>query len=194
MHVGMTCLHCATEPGPPALGLASFALILPSLPLRIAAQVGLVVRMKAIDRYSLAPPGTKARRAMLERRGGTRAVEVDGTVLEAQFELDDGSTLVWLTDDSPYDEGLHVYLLDPEDALQDAVEAGADFAAGILKLLETGTSWVEFQFFLNAATYRLDVFAKARLRFRLPAGWKYKALLKAHRLAISTETGGRDGG
>src|SRR5262249_47197936 len=123
--------------------------------------------MRSIERYSLVLPTGTGRRAVLEERDGAGRLEVDGTLLEAQFELGDGSRLIWLTDDSPYDEGLHVYLLGPGNVVEDALEAGADFAAGILKFRRIGSRSVEFQFFLNTSLYRLEV-AQAALRIRLP--------------------------
>lgn len=109
---------------------------------------------------------------------------MDGVILEAQFELKDGSSLICLTDDSPYDEGLHVYLLDQNDAIEDAVEAGADFAAGILRIGQTGDDWMAFEFFSNDRSYRIEVTEKARFRMRLPAGWKYKRRFRNHRLLV----------
>jgi hypothetical protein len=148
--------------------------------------------MRAIDRFSLATSIQKDRRAVLKGPERVPVAEVDGIVLDAQFELDDGSKLIWLTDDSPYDEGLHIYLLGRDDIPEDSVEAGAVFAGGILKFREIGSRWVDFAFFLNSKVYRLEVQERPRFRLRLPTGWKYKNLLKAHRLVIfeAKEEGG----
>jgi hypothetical protein len=150
--------------------------------------------MRPVTRYSLQPSEDRdGGRRVLARDGRTLAAEVDGSVLDAQLELADGSALLWLTDDSPYDEGLHVYLLGPEGVVDDAVEAGADFTAGVLALRAMGEDWVEFGFFKNSTVYRLEVANTPRLRLRLPTGWKYKKRLGAHRLAVREvdTTGGK---
>lgn len=140
--------------------------------------------MRAIDRFSLATSVPKGRRAVLKGPARAPVAEVDGIVLDAQFELDDGSKLIWLTDDSPYDEGLHIYLLGRDDLPEDSLEAGAIFAGGILKFREIGSRWVDFGFFLNSTVYRLEVKKTPRFRLWLPTGWKYKNVLKAHRLVV----------
>jgi hypothetical protein len=143
------------------------------------------VRMRATDQYSLVSTNQDGRRAVLKRQGQTQVVEVDGTLLEAQFELDDGSRLIWLTDNSPYDEGLHIYLIRQDGIPEDSLQAGADFAAGILKFREVRSWSIDFEFFLNSVVYRLEIEQTPRHRLWLPAGWKYKHPLKKHRLVIS---------
>lgn len=140
--------------------------------------------MRLTDRFSLTPSDVAGRAVLGRRDGRGDAVTVDGTVLEAQHALPDGGTLVWLTDDSPYEEGLHVYLLDADGAVEDAVEAGAMWAAGILELGAHGAEWIELAFFNNDRRYRLTVEPTAGVRLRLPAGWRYKARLQRHRLAV----------
>jgi len=138
--------------------------------------------MKPIEEYSLVPPGKKGGRARIRRPGQAQPLEVEGALLEAQFELEDGRRLVWLSDDSPYDEGLHIYLLGHEDTVEDSIHAGADFAAGIVKFREVGEWSVDFEFFLNAVVYHLGVEQAPRFRLRLPTGWRYEHPLIQHRL------------
>ena len=146
--------------------------------------------MRTVDRYTLAR-GPADGGATLVRAGAPAAgVAVDGSVLEAQFALPDGGALVWLTDEGPFDEGLHVYLLGPDDAVRDAVEAGAAWTAGAFGLRgagqqPTGEAWAEFQFFRNGCVYRLDVAPTPRLRSPLPRGWRYKTPRRAHQLVVS---------
>jgi hypothetical protein len=149
--------------------------------------------MRAIERYSLVPPGQEGRRAVLERHGRTRVLEVDGSLLEAQFELDDGKRLVWLSDDTPHDEGLHVYLLGQDDTLEDSLQASADFTAGILEFHEIGDGWVDFEFFKNSVLYRLATEQTARYRWWLPTGWRYKQRFRKHRLVVTRRTTGGPG-
>jgi len=111
-------------------------------------------------------------------------IRVDGTILEAQFTLDDGDSLIWLTENSPYDEGLHIYLLGRADEIQDALEAGAVFAAGILEIISEKENTVIFKFFKNLIKYKLTVENQPRVNFFLTTGWKYKSLLQKHRLIV----------
>lgn len=141
--------------------------------------------MREIDHF-VALPGSRDGRVVIATHA-TRApvVEVRGCLLAAQFELADGGWLLWLTDDSPHDEGLHIHLLGHAGTVEDSLEAGADFAAGILKFLRIGQQTVEFEFFLDGSAYRLDVETAPRRRFRLPAGWKYAHRFRRHRLFVS---------
>jgi hypothetical protein len=149
--------------------------------------------MRAVERYTLVP-ADDATTSLLVRRdrlaAGGAGVAVDGVVLEAQLALADGRTLVCLTDDSPYEETLHVYLLGDDDAIEDALEAGAAWAAGILTIAATSDTWLELEFFRNDTIYRLDVEPSADVRLRLPRGWRYKSLLRTHVLAVRVARGG----
>jgi hypothetical protein len=146
--------------------------------------------MRVLDRYTVEAARDDERRVLVRRDEPGASVPVDGIVLEAQFALPDGGALVWLTDDSPYEEGLHVYLLGPDDRVHDAVEAGAAWAAGILAIRATGDTWAEFEFFRTGSVYRLVVEPTSRMRLRLPQGWKYKTLLGGHRLVVRQLSGG----
>jgi len=140
--------------------------------------------MRVVKRYSLIKAKSENQRFIIARDGKVLEIEVEGSILEVQLELEDGRVMVWITDDSPYDEGLHIYLLDQNDTILDALEAGADFTLGILKIVNTGENWVEFEFFSNNHSYRLEVIKKAIFQLLLPAGWKYKKLFSLHRLIV----------
>ena len=140
--------------------------------------------MRAVKRYSAVKAKRENQHSILVRNGIALDLEMEGAVVAAQFELEDGCVLLWFTDDSPFDEGLHVYLVDENDTVSDALEAGADFTPGILKITKTGKDWVEFEFFSNDRIYRLEVTENARPRVRLPSGWKYKRLFRFHRLTV----------
>lgn len=75
-------------------------------------------------------------------------------------------------------------MVDENDTISDALEAGADFTPGILKIAKTGKDWVEFEFFSNESIYRLEITKEARPRVLLPPGWKYKRLFRLHRLKV----------
>lgn len=140
--------------------------------------------MRSVSQYSLIESNRENQCSLLTREDRARAIKVDGIIMEAQFELDDGSGLIWLTDDSPYDEGLHIYLLGRDNTIEDSLEAGADFTPGILKINKIGEDWVEFEFFTTGNIYRLEVAKEPGLRRCLPTGWKYKKRLSKHRLVV----------
>jgi len=134
-----------------------------------------VNRSNRFQLEGLAPPGKK--HALL--RDEEMVLRVDGTCLEDQFELDDGRGLVWLTEDCPYDEGLHIYLFATDGSLEDSIEAGAAFAPGILSIRSFGSSSVDFSFFENDVTYRLEV-SDFKIRIASLEGWRYKSKLQRH--------------
>ncbi len=148
--------------------------------------------MRAVKRYSLIKTKLENQHSILARDGKALDVKIEGTILEAQFELKNGLRLIWLTDDSPYDEGLHIYLLNENGTIADALEAGADFTPGILEITKTGEDWVEFELFSNDSIYRLEVTKESEFRVLLPAGWKYKRLFSLHRLMIHEMRKGED--
>lgn len=144
--------------------------------------------MRSIDLFTLADSHRKKDKKMLVSKQGTPlSVDVDGLMIEAQFELEDGRFLVWLTEDCPYDEMLYIYLIDPGGAILDSVEAGAILGlgpAGILHILETGENWVEFDFFSKKLVCRLEVSSESKMFRRLPEYWRYKKRLKRHHIVI----------
>ena len=93
-------------------------------------------------------------------------VRVDGVSLEKQLRVAPGY-LLFLTEDSPYEEGLHIYLLDDDKTIVDALELSAPYGPGLLKgAVVEGDSTVSFSFF-GDDRWRLDVLATAR-RWSLP--------------------------
>lgn len=147
--------------------------------------------MRACSRYAILKTDETAAISTLARDGHVLAVPFDGAYLEAQFELDDRQTLICLSDGSPYDAGLNLYLLAGDGSVVDSVEGGAAYAAGIFKAKQSGDTWLDFQFFTNDATYRVSVLPQSRFRFSLPAGWKYKHRLHPHRLLLEAMTTGK---
>lgn len=94
----------------------------------------------------------------------TRPLEmvVAGAVLEAQFATGD-EFLLFVTDDCPYEEVLHLYLLDAGMAVVDRVDIGGPYAPGILRDLEpAGPACVEFSFIGNER-WRVSVRDKHRI-------------------------------
>lgn len=145
-------------------------------------------RMRPCTRYSLRIEDQGHPQARLLRDGVDTQRRVDGVLLETQFERDDGSVLLLLTEDSPYDELLHVYLLDGGGALVDALEAGSRSGlsgAGILELRRFGDDWLELGFLKGSPACRIQLLAQPQIRVRAPQGWRYKKLLSRHCLHVT---------
>ncbi len=63
---------------------------------------------------------------------GRRVTEVEARILEAQFRLPDGSTLLLLNDDQPFKEKLTLLLVDADLQIRDRKELGGAFTPGFL--------------------------------------------------------------
>lgn len=148
---------------------------------------GRMARMWPCTRYSLRIEDQSHPQARLLRDGVATEWRVDGVLLEAQFEQEDDSALLLLTEDSPYDELLHVYLLDGRGALVDALEAGSRSGlggAGVLELHRHGDDWLELGFLKGSPACRIQLLAQPQIRVLAPQGWRYKKLLSKHRLRV----------
>lgn len=85
---------------------------------------------------------------------------LEGAVLEAQFLLDDGRYLLLLSDDSPYEERIHVVLLDRDLSPLDTLEIGAPYTPGLLSGLEPQGDRLRFRF--AGAVFILRVHTRPR--------------------------------
>jgi hypothetical protein len=122
-------------------------------------------------------------------RDAPLGIRVDGASLEKQWRLAPGY-VIFLTEGSPYEEGLHIYLLDDDRRIVDGLELSGPYASAILKdAVVEGDAAVSFSFF-GDDRWRLDVNPTARRSFRLPflspvkrkSGLDGKAMLSLHRL------------
>lgn len=139
--------------------------------------------MQISKRYYLTDVDQNSHRSSLGKDNKVKVV-VDGLRLEAQLEMANERTLLWLTEDCPFEEALHIYLLDKGGAILDAIEAGSAYSPGILKLGAMGENWVSFKFYLNEKQYKLEISTHPRLRWLLQLGWRFKKLLRAHYLTV----------
>lgn len=151
--------------------------------------------MQKIDLFTLIDSHRKKNGKMLISKTGTPiSVDVDGLMIDEQFELNNGNYLIWLTDDSPYDEMLHIYLINSKGDIEDAVEAGARLGmgpGGVLRIKSLGKSRVDFNFFSGIEIYRLEILMQKQRFRRLPNCWRYKNRFIKHTLSI-TEVGRKD--
>ncbi len=144
--------------------------------------------MHPIESFTLADfHRKKDKKILLNKEGKTISVEVDGTLIEAQFELNDGRYLIWLTEDCPFDEMLHVYLIDRDGTVEDSVEAGAPGGmgpSGILSFLDVGENWVKFSFFGKDMVCSLELSPNPKIFRPLPECWRYKTIFKKHQIKV----------
>ena len=140
--------------------------------------------MTPVTRYSVARVDAPRQKMQLALNDAALPGWFDGVLLEAQFENEQGEALLWMTDDCPYEEGLHVYLMGPTGAVLDSLEAGAPYSPGILKMRRSSGRWSEFEFFLNRALYRLQLEDRFGTRWPAPIGFRYKQPLAKHRLVV----------
>lgn len=82
---------------------------------------------------------------------------VDGLVLEAQYRLVNGYFLIFTSDDCPFEEGLHLLLLNDRYNLIDGINIGLPYNPAIFynpRVISDNV--IEFEFF-NDETYRLSI-------------------------------------
>jgi hypothetical protein len=103
--------------------------------------------VKPVDGFSVARVEGEFPSSQLLWEGEPTAIRVDGVTLEHQVQLPAGY-LLFLTEDRPYEERLHIYLLDRDRQVIDGLELAAPYAAGILShVTSEGDDAVSFSFF-----------------------------------------------
>lgn len=104
-------------------------------------------------------------RSRIIAKGRDTGQVVDGLVLEAAIAWRD-CTLLFVTDDTPFEEFLRIYLFDPRWHLLDRAAIGAMYATGLFSMLELRPpNALGFQFFSDT-NFRLDLLDSAS--FSLP--------------------------
>ena len=112
--------------------------------------------VKPVEGFSVARVEGSAPQSELLWEGQPTSVRVDGVTLDAQMEVEDGY-LLFLTEDSPFEEGLHIYLLDRERRILDGLELAGPYASGILRdVIREDDRAVSFSFF-GDDRWRLEV-------------------------------------
>ncbi|MBI1353593.1 MAG: hypothetical protein GC160_04550 [Acidobacteria bacterium] len=136
------------------------------------------MELTAVQSFALRPidrPGSDGAAASeLLRDGAAVGTVVEGAVLEAQYETDCGEILLFATDDSPYEEQLHIYLLDSDSQVQESLHIGQAYTPGILKDLraDPGDS-VTFRFFSDGS-FRLRLLDEPKRQWGSPRGVRSK--------------------
>lgn len=115
--------------------------------------------------------------------------QIEGLELQAQFELADGRLLLFVTDNTPYEEGLHIYLISRKFAILDQLDIGNAYTPGIFKDLKViDGQTCSFTFFENQ-TMLLSLLPSPIHMMRNPQGVSHKlGMFKPHYLKLDLLT------
>ncbi|MDH3595570.1 MAG: hypothetical protein OEU09_20405 [Rhodospirillales bacterium] len=106
-------------------------------------------------------------RARLIHCGQAVGEPVEGCILEQQYAVDANRYLLFVSDDIPYEEGLHIYLVDAAGAVLDGLEIGAPYTPGLLEdVVASGPDKVDFSF-IHKQRCRVIVHAEPAMFRRL---------------------------
>ncbi len=111
---------------------------------------------------------------------------IDGTQLEAQFRCEE-FFVVFATAGDPWEELLHIYLLDASHTVLDEVELGHIYTPASLKSLRArDPNAFEFSFFADEK-WRLEILRKPGVVWPWKAGLavRYPRILRRHFLVLS---------
>lgn len=113
---------------------------------------------------------------------------VPGIVLEDQFRLNEAEFLVITSDDCPFEESLHILLINKNMSEYERVDIELDNTPGIFKdCIISRDDSVQFKFIADN-TYRIDVDSAASIswnRIFSSFGISYKNPLKKKRLNVN---------
>lgn len=86
-----------------------------------------------------------------------RSVEVTGAILEAQY-TDGHRHILFVSEDIPFEETLHIYLMSSNLQLIDSLSLYASYSPGILgNITVTQPNTISFSFFNAEETWQLDI-------------------------------------
>jgi len=141
--------------------------------------------MHPTDRFMSLATDHSSGTSTLLANGSPLPERFDGLILEGQYELPDGCTLVCLSDENIHDAGLHLHLVAADGGIEDVMEGGGFLCPGYFQARNLRDSSLDFRFFTNDRFYRVNVLQQSRFRFVLPTGWHYKHRLRPHRLTLT---------
>lgn len=85
------------------------------------------------------------------------AVVVPGVALEAQYRLDNGFYLLFITDECPFEEFLHIVLLDDQFRRLDCIDIGFAYSAAVFSDLRVLSPRALVFDFYTGFSYRLSI-------------------------------------
>jgi hypothetical protein len=145
--------------------------------------------MIALSGYQMRASDPDTLRSELVDPSGHARVSIDGAVLEALFELDDGY-LVVSTDGDAFEECLHLTLCDRAFARREVIHIGGAYQTGRFRwqAVRPGRR-LHFSFFSDEL-WQLDVLSAPRWRLRLPrASVRHEPAFPRGRLQLVRQPG-----
>lgn len=122
--------------------------------------------MKALPGFELRPISDSQRSEIVDENRQHRA-RIDGTVLEAAYQLKDGYLIV-STDGDAFEDCLHFTLCDPALQPHEVIHLGGAYQTGTFRSREVGPGLrLRFAFFSDES-WHLEVLPKPRWRLHLP--------------------------
>jgi len=112
-------------------------------------------------------------RITIEHSQSNKKIVTTGAVLEEQFIYKD-KYILFITEDIPFEEALHILLLNSDLTILDAIELSAPYASGILNNISIqAPNKIQFTFFDNQIYWILKLLEKPKIQL-----WGNKHLFK----------------
>jgi hypothetical protein len=92
-------------------------------------------RAQTTESFSLKKIEGELPRSELLRDGSATGLIVDGIDLNRQYQVEAGF-LLFITENCPFEEGLHIYLISPELKILDGFEFDAIYTPGVVRDIE----------------------------------------------------------
>lgn len=124
-------------------------------------------------------------RSVLRDRVSGAEIDVPGLLLEEEFVEASGRHVLYLLDDCPFEEGLHILCLDSRGTIIDRIGNRTAYATGMLDILAFADTHIDFTFFGKSCPYRLTLEASPVMLPRLPRGWIYPGLRARHWMTLT---------
>jgi len=106
----------------------------------------------------------EAPRISVRHEPSGRLIETAGGVLEAQF-ISGSRYVLFLSEGTPYEEALHILLLDADVQVLDALELSAAYTPGMLRNVSVvQPNAIRFSFFEPGETWHLEVAERPHVR------------------------------
>lgn len=115
--------------------------------------------MEKVSLFSITKTGENKSKLILN---GHELIDIDGVVLEAQFSLNRGQYLIFTTDGCPFEEGLHLMLLDQSYRILDQINISQEYNSGQLDGFEiVSNAILEFSFLSKNKT-KVVIFSEGK--------------------------------
>lgn len=126
-----------------------------------------------------------APRIVLARQGTGTRLTLDAAALLAQYRCSTGEVLLVLDEDTPYEEQLHIVLIE-NGRVADELVVGAPYSSGVFREVDHEGDTLRFRFASDDVMTLTVAPATSRLPQRLPAGVRRRGgWFAPHRLTLT---------